>query len=213
MRFRYLLLPLFLLPLSVEAYWTGIGAFSGQDDSDWKLDTVTRVADRSRYGLHVEERARSGFIIGASAGQFSLRLKDPLQVADSQKYNGQFLQFYLRWPLALSDSLTLHSRLDYQFNLGELLSGEQGDEINWNEMGLTLGVALRLGLVSLQPFINWSSLDGDITLQSRSEGFENDEKVSYGMMVDIYVEPTAYVRLKGTAVNTSSVWLGFIREY
>jgi len=212
---RFKLWPLLVLfmPLPTLAYWTGIGAYVGQGESGWDFTSGSRQADESRYGLHIEERTQSGLSIGASAGQFSLRLVDPLQLVETEKYGGQFLQFYLRWPVKLSESLTLHSRLDYQFNLGNRSGDTQDDEIDWNQAGITLGLALRLGLVSLRPFVNWSSIDGDMTEEGFTRVFENQDKSTAGIVVDIYVEPTAYVRLKGSAAQTPSFWLGFIREY
>jgi hypothetical protein len=212
-RSRLIILILLFIPAIAQSAWTGIGAYTGQGETDWRFNSAILEADKSRYGLHVEERTQSGLRVGASAGQFSLRLKDPLQVADTEKFNGQFLEFYLRWPFKLSESLTLHSRINYQFNLGTRSGGSEDDEIDWNEAGLTLGLAVRFGLLSLRPFVNWSSIDGDITSDAKIKVFKNINNRSTGIILDIYVEPTAYVRLMGTSSDNPSIWFGFIREY
>jgi len=202
------------MPCVVQAYWTGIGAYIGQGDTDWVVNGDEFEADSRRYGLHIEERTQPGLSIGAAAGQFTVRLQDPQQMVATEKYNGSFLEFYLTWPVRISERVTLHSRLDYQFNLGSPSgSNEEADEIDWNKAGITLGIAVRLGIFSLRPFVNWRTIDGDITSNNLTRTFKDKESQTTGMIVDIYVEPTAYVRLKGSIDESPSIWLGFIREY
>jgi hypothetical protein len=208
---------LFLLLTVVQsqglAAWTGIGAFVGQGDSDWVIDDELRNADQHQYGLYIEDNSSSGLLLGASAGQYSLRLTDPSVVDPTEKYDGQFLSFYLRLPYQVNEFLTLHSRFDYRYNLGSPSGGEAEDEINWNQLDLSLGVAFRTGIVSIQPYMNWRKIDGDITIDSSTRVFGQRTRQDVGLIVDLYTEPTAFVRIKGASKNYPFIWLGFIREY
>ena len=214
MRFKLFLLCLLMLPGLSQAYWTGIGAYLGQSDTDWLFNANAFEADTRRYGLHIEERTEPGLRVGAGLGQFSVRLRDLQGVEATEKFNGEFLEFYLSWPFEINQNLTLHSRLDYQFNLGSPSGSEdENEDIDWNEAGLTLGIAIRLGIISLRPFINWREIDGDTTTNNSTRTFSEEESQISGLILDIYVEPTGYVRLKSTLGKSSSIWLGFIREY
>lgn len=202
-----------LLPVPGIAAWTGIGAYTGSSESDWSLGTETRIADRRFYGLHIEESTSTGIRIGASIGRFDLRLKDPVQIELTQKFEGQFLSLYLRIPFKVVEKVSFHTRLEYQFNLGNRETGALEDEVDWNELGATLGLNLELGLLSVRPFIDWRMVDGDLTTATSDEVLENEQETSYGVQLDLSVEPSAYVRLKFTASENESLWIGLVREY
>ena len=151
--------------------------------------------------------------IGARAGQFGLRLVDPLNVAAAEKYNGQFISLYLRWPIKLTEQIKFHSMINYQFNQGAKSVDTDNTEISWTEASLDVGLSLQIGLLSLRPFINFRSIDGDITSSAQTRIFKQNGAVSQGLIVDIFVEPTAFVRLMATTGSNRSMSISFAREY
>lgn len=203
------------MPTIVSASWTGIAAFVGQHESDWSVSGTTLNADSRIYGLHIEERTRIGLRIGARAGQNSLTLENPLDLTQFEKYNVQFLSFYLRWPIAVTDMLTLHNRFNYQFNLGNQSSVDNATDtdIDWIETSINIGISLRLGHVSLRPFAIYRSITGEISSPSVVRKIDLKDNLSTGVLLDIHVEPTAYVRLEATTSGGNSLMLSFVREY
>lgn len=205
-----------LLPgLPAQAAWTGIAAFIGEGEALWRVAGNLQQADINRYGLRIEEKSATALRVGASAGQTSLRLRDLSNLSLAQKYNGQFLTFYLRWPQPLSDHLSLHSQLDYQLNVGSTATEtdvEQTD-IDWSETSFTLGLSLRLGVLSIHPYLRWYNINGDITLSDGSRVFEEVNQQSEGIMLDYAVERYAYVRLQSQSGQERLVQLSFVREY
>ena len=148
---RLLLLVVLLFQFTPShAAWTGIGAFIVQADTDWLLDSDQREADIDYFGLRIEEKTEVDLRIGASAGQFDVRLVDRDGSAAISKYSGKFISFYLRWPHQLTESVRLHSLLNYQFHLGDQSEGD-ADEIDWNEITFNFGISLRLGRLSIRP--------------------------------------------------------------
>lgn len=217
MRTSYLLL-LLLLPLPSLAAWTGMGAFVGQGETDWLLATESRLADSHFYGLHLEEKTQKDLRVGASAGQFSLRLLDPQDVTTAEKFDGQFLSLYLRLPLRLNSMLSLHSGLSYRYHQGEktaVLESTSSEliEISWHEFAFELGVSLEAGLLSVRPFISLSHLDGDITSTDALRIFTRNESLSRGLMLDYFVERSAYIRLKAVSGAYRTMQISFVREY
>jgi len=202
---------LLLLPFPVMAGWTGLGAFIGQGDSDWLFSQGVQNADIGYYGLRIEENTEAEIRVGVSAGQFDLRLQDR-DAAIAEKYNGQFLSFYLRWPVMLTRSLKFHTLLSYRYNLGTKVKSEI-TEINWSEISLDMGVSLQLGRLSLRPYLNVRRIDGDITSDTSTLLFELDTATSYGLKLDYHVERTAYIRLQGSSGSHNLMMVSFVREY
>ena len=202
------------MPQSALALWTGISAFAGQQQSDWELGPQLREADIFSYGLSIEEKTRPGLRIGAGAGQFDLRLKDRNTLSPIEDFDGQFFLFYLRWPFQLGESLTLHTRFDYQYHSGnnEDLNQPRQD-INWTDIGFHAGLALRIDTISLQPFLRYRLIDGDITSDTASRLLQHHQDQSYGLMLDIHVESTAYVRLQASLSAVDSLSIHFVRAY
>ncbi len=210
MRFSLLLL-VGVLHSSVAIGWTGIGAFIGQQQSDWQFSASRQTADIGFYGLGIEDRTQSPLRVGASAGQFDLRLLPSLS-APAERYNGKFLSFYLRLPVALGDGVMLHSKLSYRYNLGNK-SLQQSQQISWSAIDLELGLSLRLGNVLLRPFGYFRRIDGDITDPALTRLFEQAQSAGYGAMLDYYTERSAYIRLRGSAGSRQAVSISFVREY
>lgn len=202
-----------LFPVSAQALWTGISGFVGQSERDWLLDDTVRQADITHFGLSIEEKTRVGLSIGASAGQLSLRLTNSPSSAQVDKYRANFLSFYLRWPLQLTKLLTLHTRFNYQFNLGIKSNDLENTDIEWSEVFLNIGISLQLGWISIRPFIEYRSLDGDITSDNSTRVFELEDQRSSGLILDFYVEPTAFVRLMASSGESQAMMLSFVRQY
>ena len=210
---RLLFLLLLLFPLTATAYWTGVAGFIGESESDWRYAGDIRQASLNQYGLQVEEKTAVDLRVGASAGQFSLRLLDLNDATVAEKYYGQFLSFYLRLPIRLNRLFSLHSRLNYQFNLGRKTLGEQETEVSWNEISFDIGLNLQLGALGIRPFINFRSLNGDTTEQSLARVFNLDKQRSSGLQLDYMLEPAAFVRLTSTLQDNPSLQISFVREY
>ncbi len=193
------------------AGWTGITAFIGQSESDWlQVSTLSQV-NIDFYGLGIEEKTQGDLRVGARAGQFDLRLFD-LYDATAEKYNGQFMSLYLRWPISLTKQVKFHTQVNYQLNLGEKTIGLDNAEINWSEVSVNAALSLRLGLLSLRPFINLHSIDGDISSITETRIFKQNENSSYGLMMDYFVERSAFVRLMVSNGSNQAMLLSFVRE-
>ena len=201
------------MTFSTQAAWTGIGAFVGQSESDWLVGGESRVADVNMYGFRIEEKSRTELRVGASAGQISVRLQLPDNSSLADKYYAQFISFYLRLPLKITDSISFHSRLNYQFNSGDSSRDDDEEaEIDWTQLDLNLGLSFTVSNLSLRPFVNFRNIDGDINTDAGTRVFEEESSYSGGLIFDYAVEPTAYVRLTATAGERDSLMLSFVRE-
>jgi hypothetical protein len=207
---RFSLLLLLCLQLNTASAWSGIGAFLGQADGDWRFSAGSQNADIDFYGLQIEDRTQSPLRVGAGAGQFDLRLLST--PAAAERFSGKFLTLFLRLPQSLGDQVKLHSQLSYQYNLGEK-SLQGSEQISWSEVMLQLGVSLQLGRLSVQPYGILRSIDGDITTPSQTRLFQHEQSSGYGVKLDYYVEPTAYIRFLGSAGANESLSISFVREY
>jgi len=210
---RLLFLLLLLLPLPVMAAWTGIAAFIGQSESDWLQGNSLFQANINFYGLRIEEKTQVDLRVGIGAGQFDLRLPELPNVTAAVKFQGQFVSLYLRWPVKLSEHISLHTALEYNYNNGEKSLDSENTEINWSEVALTTGLSFHAGLLSLRPLVGFRVIEGDITSLSETRIFKLDESMSYGLILDYFVERTAFIRLKASAGSERSMMISFAREY
>ena len=208
---RNSLFALLLMLPGVSFGWSGISAFLGQGDSDWLFSDTTQSADVGFYGLQIEDRTQSDLRIGASAGQFELRLL-PAPNALAERYSGKFLSLYLRLPSALNESLTLQTLVRYQYHLGDQ-SLQPTQQISWNEITLELAVSLQVGRLALRPYVYLQRIDGDITSSTQTRLFKLADNAGSGLMLDYYVEAGAYVRLRASGGSRRSAGISFVREY
>ena len=204
---------LLILAPCAQAAWTGIAAFASQQESDWSIGGQTLVADSFQYGLRIEEKTRPGLRIGLGIGQFHLRLEDRLNLTAIQEFDGEFAMFYMRWPFTLNDRLTLHSRFDYLYHQGRDSDSDTDDDIDWIEAAVDIGVRYRVGIVSLQPYMRYRSVDGDLDLNNSTRLFSDSSAGSFGIKLDIHVEPSAYVRLQASFDAVDALGISFVREY
>ncbi len=210
-RFLWLLL---LIPFEVYATgWTGISAFAGKTDSVLTQASSEKNANIDFYGLSIEENTDVDLRVGARAGKFDIRLVDAINGSNAEKYAGQFFSVYLRWPIKLTDKLVFHSRINYQMYMGSNPLDSNEDEINFNEFGLDFGISFRFYQLSIRPYINFRNIDGDMTSTSGTRIFQQSEIQTQGIMLDYFVERSAYVRLQGTTGAEESVIISFVREF
>jgi hypothetical protein len=198
--------------MPVNAAWTGIGAFLIQGETDWNLGGDFREADFTRYGLRIEEKTEVNLRIGASAGQFDVKLLDPSASVPFEQYDGQFISFYLRWPEPLTDSIKLHSLFNYQYHTGQQRDNLD-NEISWTEISLDLGISVQLGRLSIRPFADYRYVDGDVSGSGVARLLESDKRYSSGLILDYYIEKTAFVRFRLSQGANRSFLISLAREY
>lgn len=210
---RFLLLTLVgLLPLQLQA-WTGISASIGEYDSQWLVDGEIRPVTLTRYGFAVEDSTAIGLRLGASIGEFGLRLKTA-DGASADDYAGEFLSLRLRWPLRLGEMVTLHGDFTYGWQSGHLTDADGREHsIGWSSTRVGLGLQLRLGLLGLRPFVAWQRIDGDVDLQGSRRLFEDDGQTLGGVVFDVQIEPSGYLRLTWTSEGRKGLLLSFVRSY
>lgn len=214
MRFSHqcFLLCLFL-PVPVTAAWTGFGVIVGQSESEWSVDDTIRIADIDYLGLRIEEKTETDLRVGVSAGQLALSYENPSDNLDRDKFDGQFLAIYLRWPHKVSDTLSFHSQFQYRFNSTIQSEEELDTEVDWTELSLSLGVGLTLGRFQIQPLIEYRSLDGEVTLAGITSDFENENDYRTGLRLEYMVEPYAYIRVLFSNGDDEQFGMSFVREY
>ncbi len=198
--------------MPVNAAWTGIAAFVIDGESDWLLGSNILENDFTKFGLRIEEKTEVNLRIGASAGVFDLKFLDKAAVMPFEKYEGQFLSFYLRWPEQLSDSIRVHSQFNYEYHMGNQ-TDDLENEINWTEISLELGISAQLGRFSIRPFADYRYVDGDITGPSSARLLELDKHYSTGLILDYFVEQTAFVRLRLSGGAYRSFLISLAREF
>jgi len=210
LRFLPFLLLAGLFP-SAQA-WTGISASLGEYDSEWRIDNEIRPVTLAHYGLSVEDRTAVGLHMGLSIGEFGLRIKNPSATL-SQDYAGEYLGLRLRWPLRLNRQVSLHGRFAYAWHSGRMDGDSSNQEVSWSSTRLRLGLQLRAGLLGLRSFVEWQRLDGDVELDGTRRLFDENERYSSGLILDLEVEPSAHVRLTWTQQGQRGLLLSFVRNY
>ncbi len=202
-----------MLSIPAHAAWTGISAFVTQGDADWQLGGHEFQNDFTQYGLRIEEKTEVNLRIGASIGQFDIKFLDLAGNQPLEQYDGQFVSFYLRWPEQLSDSIRVHSLFNYQFN-----SGQQRDQsengISWSEISLELGISLQLGRLSIRPFADYRYIDGDVSGTATATRLLNvEDRYSSGLILDYYIERTAFLRFRLSQGAYQSFQISLAREF
>ncbi len=209
---RLLLILVWLLPLQLQA-WTGISASIGEYDSQWLVDGETRPVTLTRYGLAVEDSTTIGLRVGASMGEFGLRLKS----ADGSRaddYVGEYLGLRLRWPLRISEVLTFHGDFAYAWQSGRLSTGVDNERsIDWSSTRFGFGVQLKLGILGLRPFVAWQQVDGDVYVHGGRRLFEDDGQTLGGIVLDLQVDSSGYLRFTWTSEGGRGLLMSFVRSY
>lgn len=215
-RFKLLLI-LFLYAGLAEADLTGITLELANVDSDWKFDNGVREAQINSIAFQIEEKTATGLSVGGGIGYLDMRVVGDSST-DTRKFDGEYLQVYLRQEIRISESISLHGLFNYSYNSGRDNSGRDNDEtdrvdIDWNEASLQIDASVRFANFGITPFAAYYDIDGDITDNDGTEVFEMDDPVSHGIRFDYYLEPTAFIRIVFQSGGKAGGYLTFARRY
>jgi hypothetical protein len=195
------------------AEWSGISLNLGNTDVDWAFRDENREAQISEISFQIEDRTSSGLAVGANIGYMDLRVVADTDIA-TRKFDGQFVGIYLRQDYSITDNLSLHGIFGFRYSSGN----ESGDsdidsDIDWTETGVELGIGFRFVNLRIMPFAAWSDVDGDISGEDGTSVFELEDPLTTGIRFDLFVEPTAFVRLEFVDGNRTGGYLVFARRY
>jgi len=198
----------------VYADWTGVSASIDEIESDWVFENSLRSANTTRLNLQFEERTRSGLGVGANLGRLTTRISNVDGPRDTVKFDASYFGVYLRYPIQLGEHFSLHSKFGYQFHSGSGIDNDTNDdEIEWREVDFEIGFSGRFENFRITPFALYSDVDGDISDDTGTNSFENDDNVSAGLSLDIFLDSTSFVRLRFTSGEQDSAALIFAREF
>ncbi len=195
-----------------EAQWNGVSLDVSQSESSWEFDGSARKARLNRYSIRAEEFIASGFLLGVGGGYLDLRLA-------SETFGGNFFKVYLSHKSELSSRLSLNARVDVSIynarDTSPLAEGEDPDQstIDWLDLKLELGASLKMSQFRITPYLIYANLSGDIDELTGSTNFKAEKSISGGLHLDVFTEPTAFVRLSLQDGADSGVWLNFSRQY
>ena len=212
MRFSLLLLMLFSCGGAARADLTGVAFEIGDLDADWEFDSGRRAAKTNSLRIQIEERAQTGLSIGAGIAYLSMRV-DGAGSAGSTKFEAENLEVYLRQEFPLGESFSLEGLLRYGYYTGRENVDTDRAEIDWSEVGVELGMSVRVNNLRITPFANYTDVDGDISGDNGTEVFELDDPLSYGVRFDIFVERTAFVGIRLQTGSISGGYISFVRRY
>ena len=199
---------------AAHADWTGLSASVDEIDSDWIFENNKRSTNITRLNLQFEERTSAGLSVGANIGRLTTRISNINGPRNTVKFDASYFGIYLRYPVQLGEYFSLHSKLGYQYHSGsETGNDDDDDEIEWREVDFEVGLSGRFGSFRITPFAVYSDVDGDISGDAGTDSFENDEDVSAGLSLDIFLDPTSFVRLRLTSGEQDSAALIFAREF
>lgn len=207
---------LLLATTTVSADWAGISASIEEFKSDWIFENNDRNARVSRLNLNFEEKASSELRVGANIGRLSTSVSNNSGPRNTQKFDASYFGIYLRYPVPLGDYFALQNKLMYQYHSGSEFrvdDGEEGDDIDWREISFELGLSAKLANIRITPFAILSDVSGDIIGDSGTSSFESKEDVSRGVNVDIFLDPTSFIRLRLSSGDYDSASLVFAREF
>ena len=191
---------------------TGVALEIADYDSDWKFGDVTRVAKINSLSLQIEERAESGFTLGANLAYLSMRIGGD-ETTSSTKFEGESLQIYMRQNFALGESTSLEGLLSYGYNSGRENVAEDRAKIEWNQVSAEIGLSFRFDSLRVTPFTSYSDIDGDISGVSGVGAFELDDPFSHGVRFDIFVDSTAFIGIRLQTGSQSGGSISFVRRY
>lgn len=207
---------LLFVTTSIKADWSGISASIEEVDRDWIFENNDRSARVSRLNLNFEEKTSSELRVGANLGRLSASISNKEGPRDTQKFDASYFGIYLRYPVPLGEYFALQSKLTYQYNSGSESSIEDNEvdaEIDWREISFELGLSVKLANFRITPFAIYSDVSGDISGESGTDSFETDQEISGGVSVDLFLEPTSFIRLRLSAGDYDSASLIFAREF
>ena len=207
-----LLILLCLYSSLANAFWTGVSLELGNYDSDWTFDSDTRAAQINTIDLQIEEKTTSELRVGASIGYIDLRLVADT-VAQTKKFDGQYIGVFLRQPVRINDRFSLHGLLSFRYASGSESGTDILNNIDWTESSIQLGLSLRLSSLRIMPFATYQDIDGDISDDAGTAIFEMDEASSRGVRFDYFIEDSAFIRLQFISGGQAGGYLSFARRY
>ena len=208
-----LLFFLFACHGTAVAETTGVALIISDIDSDWDFSDGTRTASSNSIKLQIEERAATGLTVGGSIGYQSFRL-DGDSSSSSTKFDAENLEIYLRQEFSLSESTAIQGLVSYGYYTGRETSNDDRADIDWSQVTAEIGVSLQINNLKIMPFVGYIDVDGDITGSEEGGGsFELEDPLIQGVNFDIYVEPTAFIRIRLQTGSQSGGYLSFERRY
>lgn len=204
-----------LAPATVQADWSSLSVSVEEVESDWFFENNSRRSRITRLNLNFEEKTSAELRVGANMGRVSARLSNTIGPRETQRFDASYFGVYLRYPLPLGEYFALHSKMTYQYHSGSENSIEDDaeDKIDWREFSLELGLSARLGNFRVTPYAIYSDVSGEIVGESATDAFESDNDISGGVNLDLFLEPTSYVRLRLSTGDSEEVSLIFAREF
>ena len=210
MRVKLLILLLLYAGL-VEAEFGGALIEIAYYDADWKFDNDVREAQISSISFQLEEKFKTGLRAGGAFGYFDMDLDGGN--LDTEDYDGQYLELYLRQPWSINETISLYGLFDYRYNWGDSRGGGDRIDIEWNEVSLHAGARLRFSHYRIIPFVAYYHIDGDTSGDDGAGDFENDDSTTQGIKFDFIVEDTGFIRLEARTGYQSGGYLSFGRRY
>ena len=210
-RFKLLIL-FFLYAGLAEAEWTGVALDIANYDSDWQFDSGVREAQITSISFRIEEKLEPGLIVGGGIGYFDMTVRGN-SGASAQDFDGQYLEIYLHQPFPVSERISIHGAFAYRYYSGDNSGGDEREDIDWNEVSLQIGVGVRFAHLRITPFVAYYNIDGDISDDSDTGSFENDDSVSQGVSFDYFADDSGYIRLELRTGYQSGGYIGFVRRY
>ena len=132
---------------------------------------------------------------------------------DTQKFDGQYLEFFLRRIFPLSEDYAFNGMLNFRYHTGNESGSKDSADIDWSETSLRFGFGMRFEHFRLTPFAAFYNIDGDIDDDYGSGSFENDDSISQGVAADFYVDPSAYIRVEFRTGYQEGGYLSFVKRY
>ncbi len=210
-RFKLLVI-LFLYAGLAKADLTGITLELANVDSDWKFDNSVREAQINSIAFQIEEKTATGLSVGGGIGYIDMRVVGD-SGTDTRKFDGEYLQIYLRQEIRISESISLHGLFNYSYNSGRDNKENDRADIDWNDASLQIDASVRFANFGITPFAAYYDIDGDISDNNGTEVFEMDDPVSHGIRFDYYTDPTAFIRFVFQSGGRSGGYLTFVRRY
>ncbi|MBT8434724.1 MAG: hypothetical protein KJN95_08685 [Gammaproteobacteria bacterium] len=211
MRFKLLVILLLYAGLA-RADWTGVSVEIANVDADWKFDSSVREARINSIAFQIEEETATGLSVGGGIGYLDMRVAGDSST-DTRKFDGEYLQIYLRQKFRINESISLHGLFGYSYNSGRDNKENDRADIDWNEASIQIDASLRFANFGITPFAAYYDIDGDISDDNGTEVFKMDDPVSYGIRFDYYTEPTAFIRFVFQSGGQSGGYLTFVRRY
>lgn len=196
-----------------HAEWSGVSVSISEVDSDWIFENDRRKSVTSRLDLQFEEKTSSGLGVGVNIGQLSTLVSNLSGPLNSMKFDGSYVGVYLRYPVSIGEIFSIQSKFAYQYHSASQIDSSVNNQIEIRETSVELGLSGKFGNFRITPFARYSNVGGDISGDSGTEIFENEDAVSSGISFDLFVEPTGFIRLRLTSGDQDSAALSFAREF